>query len=268
MASPAFSDFVFYADESGDHSLASLDAAYPIFCLTLCVFEKKAYARSVVPAFQALKFRYFGHDTVVLHERELRKQINDFHILTDRGLRESFTTDLTAVMKDARFRIIACVIEKRRISADLFPEHPYHISLKICLECAYHFLRNKGQVDRITHFIFERRGPKEDKELELEFLRIAAGQNDLGRRLDNFRLVLADKKINSTGMQVADLVARPIGLHILRPAQPNRAFSAVSAKYFGVRVAAYAKRGIHVLKSERPRITPRPDADREPPIHL
>lgn len=33
-----YSDFVVYVDESGDHSLASIDPNYPVFVLALCVF--------------------------------------------------------------------------------------------------------------------------------------------------------------------------------------------------------------------------------------
>jgi hypothetical protein len=39
-----------------------------------------------------------------------------------------------------------------------------------------------------------------------------------------FEILFADKKVMSTGLQLADLVARPIGLHTLRPEQPNKAF--------------------------------------------
>ena len=38
------------------------------------------------------------------------------------------------------------------------------------------------------------------------------------------------KKANSTGLQLADLVARPIGLHALHPEQPNRAFESLKPK--------------------------------------
>ncbi|MBP0617262.1 DUF3800 domain-containing protein [Jiella mangrovi] len=85
-----FSDFVFYADESGDHSLMSIDRGYPIFCLAVCAFDKRTYSRSIVPKFQAFKFRYFGHDAVILHERDIRKQINDFKILIDKRIEERF----------------------------------------------------------------------------------------------------------------------------------------------------------------------------------
>lgn len=42
--------------------------------------------------------------------------------------------------------------------------------------------------------------------------------------------MLTDKKNNSIGLQLADLVARPIGLKQLRPSQSNRAWDVIERK--------------------------------------
>ena len=47
----------------------------------------------------------------------------------------------------------------------------------------------------------------------------------------NFELIFADKRSNSAGLQLADLVARPIGMSVLRPEQQNRAFEALQEKF-------------------------------------
>lgn len=44
--------------------------------------------------------------------------------------------------------------------------------------------------------------------------------------------VFADKKTHSTGLQLADLVARPVGLSVVRPDQANRAFEVLKRKFF------------------------------------
>ena len=62
----------------------------------------------------------------------------------------------------------------------------------------------------MTDVIFERRGKKEDNELELEFRRVCDEENPRGAPLP-FSIVLASKQINSCGLQLADLIARPIG---------------------------------------------------------
>ena len=70
----AFSDYIVYADESGDHSLTSIDPQFPVFVLAFCILKKAAYIDHVVPAFQRLKFAFWGHDGVVLHGHEIRKE--------------------------------------------------------------------------------------------------------------------------------------------------------------------------------------------------
>jgi hypothetical protein len=47
-----------------------------------------------------------------------------------------------------------------------------------------------------------------------------------------FKLIFADKKANSSGLQLADLVARPIGLQVIRPEQENKAFNILEKKFY------------------------------------
>ena len=48
----------------------------------------------------------------------------------------------------------------------------------------------------------------------------------------NLEVVFVDKRANLPGLQLADLVARPVGINILRPAQPNRAFAVLESKFY------------------------------------
>lgn len=240
------SDYIFYADESGDHSLTSIDLDYPVFSLSLCAFRKATYCSRIVPKFQKLKFSYFGHDAVVLREHDIRKQTKDFCILTDKVVRESFLFDLASCLNKSPFIIFSTVIYKPDLKLDFFPENPYAISLRICLQQAFRFLDRRKQVGKRTHFIFEKRGRKEDAELELEFRRIINGQNDLLHPFEGFDAHFVDKKSNSTGMQIADLTARPLGLSVFRRSQPNRAFALIEKKIFRGRLFSRPSRGIFV----------------------
>ncbi|MBL8583327.1 MAG: DUF3800 domain-containing protein, partial [Rhizobiaceae bacterium] len=219
---------------------------YPVFSLSLCAFQKETYCSRVVPNFQRLKFRYFGHDAIVLHEHDIRKQSKEFRILTDRVVRESFLSDLASCLQRSPFTIFGSVILKPELKFDLFPENPYAISLRVCLQQAFHFLKRKGQIGKRTHFIFEKRGRKEDVELELEFHRIVAGQNDIATPFEGFEVHFVDKKTNSIGMQVADLTARPMGLSIFRKGQANRAFDLIERKIYRSKRYGRPSRGIIV----------------------
>ena len=83
---------------------------------------------------------------------------------------------------------------------------------------------------------FSNRGKKEDNELELEFRRICDNERKWGykKAIDfkeiPFSLIHANKKSNSSGLQLADLIARPISLKVLRPDQPNRAYEIIQQK--------------------------------------
>jgi hypothetical protein len=231
-ATRRFSDYVVYVDESGDHSLASVDRDYPVFVLALCIFHKRHYAEKIVPAVEKLKFNYFGHDSVVLHENEIRKQKGDFVFLAQRAVREEFMGQLTSIMDASNFILVACVVDKTRLPrSEGAAANPYHIALGLCLEALRAFLAEKQQDDLKTHVVVECRGKKEDAELELEFRRICDGNNPGGKTLP-FEIVFADKKTNLAGLQVADLVARPVGIHHLRPAQTNQAFEMLRSKFF------------------------------------
>jgi len=227
-----FSDYIVYVDESGDHGLTKLDPKYPIFVLAFCTFHKKHYSEVIVPALQQFKFRYFGHDLVILHEHEIRKERGAFNIFKSPEERSSFLDQLTTIIEESNFVLTCCVIEKKRLSQKYkSPRNPYHLALSFGLERIYRFLVEKGQGDRVTHIVFERRGKKEDIELELEFRRICDGDNWEKRKLP-FSIHFADKKANSAGLQLADLVARPVGLHVLKPKQKNRAFDVLKPKFY------------------------------------
>lgn len=227
-----FSDYIVYVDESGDHSLTHIDENYPLFVLAFCIFHKRHYSEAIVPALQKFKFRHFGHDIVVLHERDIRKETGDFNIFRSVEAHQRFLDDLTTFVDNSNFILIACVIDKKALQArGTTADNPYHYALRYGLEQLHGFIDEKGQTARETHVVVECRGKREDKELELEFRRICDGENALGKELP-FSIKFANKQVNSSGLQLSDLVARPIGMHALKPAQVNRAFDVLMRKFY------------------------------------
>ncbi len=226
-----FSDFIVYVDESGDHGLDPIDPAYPIFVLAFCIFYKDHYSDVMVPKLQHLKFDYFGHDLVILHEHEIRKEKGDFNIFKGKEERETFLGNLHGIIEGSNFILASCVVDKTKVPHSDESNDLYHIALKYCLESLYDFVCEKGQETLEPHIVVEKRGKKEDKELELEFRRICDGQNKF-RRGFPFKIRMADKTSNSAGLQLADLVARPIGRHVLDESQPNRAFEVLKRKFY------------------------------------
>jgi hypothetical protein len=84
-----YSNLIVYVDESGDHGIKNLDSSYPLFVLAFCVFYKEHYCNKVLPNLHAFKFKHFGHDLVVLHEHEIRKEKGSFKFV-DRQQKDRF----------------------------------------------------------------------------------------------------------------------------------------------------------------------------------
>ncbi len=230
-------EYIVYVDESGDHNLKKINNEYPIFVITFCCFKISEYVNLAVPALQHFKFKYFGHDQIVLHESDIRKNKGPFTILrSSKVIRENFMTDLNGIIQDIPFDIISVIVNKEQLKLKYVePFNPYHLGLRFGLERLNQILLRKNQKGKEICLIFEQRGKREDSELELEFLRICAKKEQFGYTQTifgdiNFRFMLADKKSNSSGLQIADLTARPIGLNYLRPDQENRAYSIIAKK--------------------------------------
>lgn len=227
-----FSKYIVYVDESGDRGMQTVDDQYPLFVLAFCVFHKRHYSEQVVSALEKFKFNYFGHDQVILHENEIRKEKGVFTIFRNREQKLQFLDELTGIIEYSNFILISCVIDKRSLRKQTdMDSNPYHLALGFCLEALYEFLQEKEQHEKKTFVVVECRGKKEDDDLELEFRRICDGNNRLNKPLP-FEVLFSDKKAMSSGLQLADLVARPIGLSVFRPKQENRAFDVLKRKFY------------------------------------
>lgn len=225
-----FGDYIVYVDESGSPELKTVDPKYPCFVLAFCIFDKREYVSTVVPAVQGLKFKYWGHDGAILHTIDIKRELGDFRFLQHLSSKNAFLEDLNDLIDQVPFAVISAVIDKEKLKGRYSSPHdPYHLALKFCMERTQQFLMSRSQTDRETTIIVEERGKREDNELELEFLRIRDGDNSLGE-MSNLHLRFCSKKANSSGLQLADLVATPIGRNYLNPNQPNRAYSIIQRK--------------------------------------
>ncbi|MEN8131597.1 MAG: DUF3800 domain-containing protein [Pseudomonadota bacterium] len=186
-----YSNFTIYVDESGDHSLESINPEYPLFVLTFCLAEKEDYRAHIAPEVAGFKHHWFGHETVILHAHVIRKEKGDFKFLFDREVRERFLDDLTTLMERLPYTLIASAIDNIRLNHQYTdPDNPYSIAMQFCLERAFFFLREQGEAGKLTHVLVESRGRKENADLELVFRRICDGANAFGQRLP-FEVVFA-----------------------------------------------------------------------------
>lgn len=230
MLSQKFGKYLVYADESGDHLLKPNDKDFPFFGLVFVIIEREYYANFFVPQLTQLKLKYFPTPDVILHEHDIRKAQGDFAFLSNAIKRENFIRDITELIENTQFTIISAVINKNELQKQYkSPEPPYHLAMKFCLERFKYFLSDKSLANnQESHITFESRGKREDTNLNLAFQML----------LDNkvipksFNIKMLSKISNCSGLQLADLVARPIVMNILKPQQQNRAFNTLKSKFY------------------------------------
>ncbi|MCY4184240.1 MAG: hypothetical protein OXD45_02845 [Rhodobacteraceae bacterium] len=128
------------------------------------------------------------------------------------------------------FAIFAVIIRKRELEnecKEMF--YPYHLAMIRGMNLLSEFLLDKNQNNTVNHIVCESRGKTEDKILEVEFGHILQDSSFLGSSL-KYELVIANKRVNSTELQIADLTARPIAYKNLHPDRDNRPYEIIQDK--------------------------------------
>ncbi len=230
-----FSGYIVFVDESGSPTLSPIDPNHPVFVLVFCVINKWTYCDVIQPAIKRLKFEFFGHDMAVLHSHEIRKRSGEFAFLMNSDIRAAFLARLDRIISEAAVDVIAHVIDKAALAnSEMMILDPYHIAMDGGLIGLNKLLGERGQAGRLTHIIAESRGRSEDRSLRIAFDRMQTWMGDIMTKSPKtpFALHFAEKKINSAGLQLADLFGHPIGRNAINPDQPNHAFDIVRRKVY------------------------------------
>lgn len=228
--------FIVYLDETGDHSLDTIDKSFPIFALIMLICDTEEYVSKIVPMFNRLKIDTFGHEGIIIHSRDIRKAQGDFGFLTNPAARQPFYERINEIMRECDFQVIAAVIhkEKHRQRYNQNAANPYDLALTFAMERLLPCLEQCGQNEVVL--VAESRGKNEDDDLQLSFLRIISNGTDYNHadrfKKINFRLQFRPKAMNIIGTQLADLIAYPTARFVLNPAQPNPAYDLIKDKFY------------------------------------
>jgi hypothetical protein len=220
-----------FLDEAGDHSLDPVDQDFPVFVLVFMMCDENNYTDELVPAFTRFKVKYFGHDGIVLHSRDIRKALGDFAFLQLAERREAFHADLNELMAGADFHLIAVAIRKQSHKARYGRDcrNPYELALEFGMERLKSYLDELGQ-KQVT-LLAEARGKNEDDALRLAFLQLLkSGSYYHQFKSIDFDLKFVTKRANVLGHQIADLCAYPIARRVIDPRKSHRAFEIVQRK--------------------------------------
>ena len=220
-----------FLDESGDHSLEKIDNSYPVFVLAGCIFDFDYYTSTVTPMVETLKQKHFGRTDIILRSYDIRKQKNDFSCLVDKRKRENFYEDLNRIISNLNFTIIASVINKHHLKKQYTdPDNPYHLCFRFILERSIMFL---GTDKETMMFRIESRETHNDRKLAQEYETFKQGtpmfnKTEIQAKFSD--LSFNQKSQNIAGMQIADLVAYPIGKWVMDSKRENKAFEIVNTK--------------------------------------
>ncbi len=221
-----------FLDESGDHSLDKIDASYPMFVLTGCIFDFDYYSTTVEPKVNDLKLKHFKKRDIILRSYDIRKQKGDFASLVDKKKREAFYADLDAVMESFDFKIIAAAIHKEKLKKQyITPHNPYNLCLKFILERSAMFLGKSGEK---MIFRIESRETHNDRKLAEVYERFRMGSEHFSKEEIQSKFVdlsFNQKTQNIAGHQIADLSAYPIGVSVLDGKRKNAAFDIIKKKF-------------------------------------
>ncbi len=216
--------------------MSSIDADFPVFVLCSIMVERSCYAETIVPAFARFKMKYWTHEGVNLHSRDIRKSKGPYGFMTNPEVREAFLSELSILMKRLPYTAFVCAIRKDR-HLDRYggnAMNPYELALEFTMERISHFLMKQDVAE--LPFVAEARGKNEDADLERVFYRILSNgtlQMKAARfRMLNCSLVFRRKFDNIAGIQLADLCAHPCARYILKPKQVNQAYNIVKGKLY------------------------------------
>lgn len=106
------SEYIAFLDECGDHTLELIDRDFPLFLLATVVIKRSDYAERVIPAIARLKLKYWVHEGVNLHSRDIRKSKGPFGFLLVPHLRSAFLAELSELMEALPYQLFVSAVRK------------------------------------------------------------------------------------------------------------------------------------------------------------
>ena len=229
-----------YIDESGDHGLENININFPVLTVAAFVIREEH-----IPAFDAalsiIKCEYFGSDTVILHSRDVRKQVGAFKVLENKERRTRFFEAFNNLLTTTTCCITSITIRKDKlVNQYKYADNPYCLALELLLERLVHIGINYsvlGQEPLSIRLVAESRGKKvEDPQLlqafaycQLHGTKYATAESV---RIYCPEMKVIEKKENCCGLQMADMVAYPIARHALGTVD-ERTWNVIRPKLYG-----------------------------------
>jgi len=221
-----------FLDECGSHSLTTTQG-FGAFVLSAVIIAPEQFD-AIDKEWKQWKVQELGRDAST-HEPDVRGGKGPFWFNGDRKRRASARESLARKLTELDFTGIACVVVRDKyedvygkdaMDASL-PDHIYLMALDFLAERIVLALDREfgGAIGRVYA---ESRGPREDATLQYEFVRLQLdGTSYISDSWFRYQLIpgieFRSKEDNLTGLQLADLLARPCGEKVMDPTStPDR----------------------------------------------
>ena len=217
--------------------MASTDA-FPVFCLTAVIVSESEY-ETLDLIVRAWKATHLPSADFVIHEPDIRNRLGPWREPGRGGRLEA----LRELLEKVKFTAIAVVVRRAEYVKQFgeappdesLPGHPYLMALDFLVERTVLALEHQFNGGR-AKFIAEARGPKEDALLQHEFARLhLEGTSYIAPAWFRQQLhpgIHFEGKGGryATGLQLADLSARPVAEKVVDPASAPPRWAEVRAK--------------------------------------
>lgn len=200
---------------------------------------------------EKLKLDVFGPSpsgsAVVLHRDDIVRRKGVYGLLNDQDRRRAFDEGLLQLVADTDFTAICVTIDKTsHISRYSTPENPYHYCMQAMLERYCFSLRRKRSHGDAAS---EARGPREDQLLREAYRGFCLNGTrfaQINSALSSTDLAVCSKAENVAGLQLADLLAKPLADHSIA----ERGLCDHAAPCFGTRLVEAALPKLDRRKSD------------------
>lgn len=239
---PPRRQYILCLDECGSHQINPRGDRFPAFGLCGVIIDEEQYV-AFDRAWKRWKATWLRDPRYVVHEPELRGREGRYH-RADPDEQRQLLEALDVLLHKLEFHVIAAVIHKPEFVAtfgedpvDAFlPRSQYLICLDFVVERFVHFLYYHG-ADARGLVVAESRGPLEDSQVQQEYIRLQLEGTQF-QSASWFRYQLArfiefiPKRLNYSGLQLADLAARPCAEKVLRPTSDPERWSVFREKLY------------------------------------
>lgn len=246
-----------YIDECGSHNLKSKED-FQVFVLGGVVILADDEAK-LDRKWRRWKREKLGSAQKLVHTEDIKKGKMSFSCGGSTMKRKKAVASLSRFLAAASFSAIACVLRRpqyyrefgRGPLDDSLPSFPYLMAVHFLAErivLAMHLEFGNG----IARLTVESRGSADDARFQYEFARLFLDGTSyisasMFRKFLEPGIEFLDKKANSTGLQLADLLVRPCGEKVMNPGQTPKRWPEIREKLCVTRETAHSILGLKIV---------------------